>query len=120
MSEENIKFLRGVEFLKSLNEEDVKHLASDLQEVKFHKGQVICEEGSTGDSILFIKDGIVEILSIDGQKVIDTEKPNSFIGEMALVFDIKRTATVSIKHGINFIKIKNILSFKNNKGESTD
>jgi len=102
----NAKFLRGVEFLNSLSEGEINKLGSLLIEKRFEKGGLICEEGTKGEEILFIQKGTVEILSIDGKNVHDVESENSFIGEMALIYDITRTATVRAKTDCVLLALK--------------
>ncbi|MBN1613062.1 MAG: cyclic nucleotide-binding domain-containing protein [Deltaproteobacteria bacterium] len=61
----------------------------------FQNGQVIFEEGSYGDWIYVVKEGIVEISKyVDGQMfIIETLKEGDIFGEMAYIAKVPRTAS---------------------------
>jgi CRP/FNR family transcriptional regulator, cyclic AMP receptor protein len=61
----------------------------------FPAGQVIIEEGQPGDIMYVVQAGEVDILL--GGKVIDSAGPGGIIGEMALLSDRPRSATVVAK-----------------------
>jgi EAL domain-containing protein (putative c-di-GMP-specific phosphodiesterase class I) len=63
---------------------------------QFSKGEVLIREGERGDCAYIIESGEVEILvQRDGQLIqIGTRGPGSLLGEMAMIDDKPRTATV--------------------------
>ena len=63
---------------------------------QFKKGDVLLREGERGECAYVIETGNVEILvQRDGQSIqIGTRGPGSLIGEMAMIDDKPRTATV--------------------------
>ncbi|MBI4632526.1 MAG: cyclic nucleotide-binding domain-containing protein [Deltaproteobacteria bacterium] len=65
----------------------------------FQDGQVIFEDGSSGDWIYVLDEGEVEISKIvDGQKiVIEVLKPGDIFGEMAYIDKTPRSATATAK-----------------------
>ena len=60
--------------------------------VNFSPGEVLMEQGQPGDDFYAIAAGQVEAV-VDGQSV-RTVGRGGFVGEMALLFDVPRTATV--------------------------
>lgn len=63
----------------------------------FKSGEIIMRQGAKGDCAYIIEDGVVEIfIERDGGKIqmVGTRGPGSIIGEMAIVDDAPRTATV--------------------------
>ena len=62
----------------------------------FSQGEVLIREGERGECAYIIESGNVEILVLrDGQMIqIGTRGPGSMIGEMAMIDDKPRTATV--------------------------
>jgi len=62
----------------------------------FRKGDILLREGDTGDSAYVIESGSVEVLiQRDGALIqIGTRGPGSIIGEMAMIDDKPRTATI--------------------------
>jgi CRP-like cAMP-binding protein len=55
-------------------------------------GDVLMEEGEVGDDFYAISSGKVNILR--GGEVVDTAGAGEYVGEVALLFDVPRTATV--------------------------
>lgn len=64
---------------------------------EFPKGTNIVSEGSTSQEVYLIKSGRVEIVkgSKNGKQVIATLGPNEVFGEMALIENRPRSATVT-------------------------
>jgi signal transduction histidine kinase len=77
---------------------DVLTAIAQLSKVKsYPAGTILCNEGETGDTFYLIGDGHVEItkrLSEDEEKVLRTGGAGEFFGEMALLHDTVRSATV--------------------------
>jgi hypothetical protein len=76
-------------------------------------GEYVIKEGEFGSSMYFVAKGEVEVLAEKETKSICTLSNGSFFGELALLYDIQRTATVKAKthsevyilHKENFTKI---------------
>jgi len=60
--------------------------------VTLSPGDVLMEQGAVGDDFYAIASGRVSIV-VDGDAV-DTESAGGYVGEIALLFDVPRTATV--------------------------
>jgi MFS family permease len=80
--------LRGVPFLASLPEAVLEHLARTLGEVRVAPGEVVVRQGEPGERFYVIDEGEVEI---EGRRF----GPGAFFGEIALLHDVPRTATVT-------------------------
>src|SRR5262249_31698197 len=74
---------------------------------QFKKGEVLIREGESGDCAYVIETGNVEILvQREGQPIqIGTRGPGSLIGEMAMIDDKPRTATVRAVDDCDVIEI---------------
>ena len=66
-------------------------------EENYEDGQIIVEEGSSGDWSYVVESGAVEISkNIDGKKVVlEVLKPGEVFGELGFITKAKRTATAS-------------------------
>jgi EAL domain-containing protein (putative c-di-GMP-specific phosphodiesterase class I) len=75
--------------------------------MQFHSGEILLREGERGDCAYIIETGNVEILvQRDGQTLqIGTRGPGSLIGEMAMIDDKPRTATVRAIDDCSVIEI---------------
>jgi CRP/FNR family transcriptional regulator, cyclic AMP receptor protein len=69
----------------------------------FSAGQIIIKEGQPGDVMYVVQEGEVDILL--GDKVIDSTGPGGIIGEMALISDKPRSATVIAKTDCRLVPV---------------
>jgi MFS family permease len=82
------ELLRGVPFLGALPEPVLEQLASTATEVRVGAGETVVHEGEAGDLFYVIEAGEVEI---EGRRF----GPGEWFGEIALLRDVPRTATVT-------------------------
>ncbi len=84
------ELLRRVEFLAYLPPATIDSMASSLIEVRFPAGATVIRQGEPGDRFYVVEEGEVEV---EG-KVLG---PGSSFGEIALLRDVPRTATVTAR-----------------------
>lgn len=90
-------FLRKVPLFAELLEEELTRLCQMAEEVRLPAGQVLFVEGSLADRAYVLYEGELEIVKhLDGREVlIDVQHvPGTVIGEMALLEESTRLATV--------------------------
>lgn len=92
-------FLKKIPLFEGLPQEDLERVCEIAEEVHLTAGQELFAEGSTGNQAFVIKDGQLEIIKIsDGREVLLAVRDDGeVIGEMALVEEMARTATVRAK-----------------------
>jgi MFS family permease len=88
---ERLQALRAVPFLAPLPLETLERLAGQLTNVELPAGATLFEEGDQGDRFYVLHSGSLEIALPAETKV---EEAPSFVGEIALLRDVPRTATV--------------------------
>ena len=75
---------------------------------KYKSGDIIMRQGEEGKSAYIIEDGLVEVLieRPDGSiQQVGTRGPGTIIGEMAIVDQAPRTATVKAIHDCKMLEI---------------
>lgn len=93
--EENLAFLASVSAFDLLTKSQKSAVCSALIAQTFQPGQVITAEGGVGDSLYFVKEGIVDVsIKAKGGHVRYLEK-GSYFGERALLYDEPRSATIT-------------------------
>lgn len=90
---ERIDLLKRIPMFAPLSGPVIERLASSLLPETTSEGDVIIREGDEGDRIFLIAGGEVEV-SIDG-RVVKRLGPDDFFGEIALLRNVPRTATVT-------------------------
>jgi CRP/FNR family cyclic AMP-dependent transcriptional regulator len=78
-----------------LSKKELTHLARMSDDMEIEAGHVLCREGETGREIFVIVDGEVEVTRKG--KPVKRSGGDEFFGEIALLEDIPRTATVKAK-----------------------
>ena len=87
-----IEILKKIPFFAELSDEDLEAIGQQVQMQYFGPDQVIFEEGDYGEEMYIIKRGKVQVVrSFD---ILAVLKDNDFFGEMALVSDEPRNATI--------------------------
>ncbi|KNC99125.1 uncharacterized protein SPPG_05384 [Spizellomyces punctatus DAOM BR117] len=77
------------EFLKDISQ--VMHIRH------FSPGDVMIQEGEKARAMFFVIKGIVKVISEDGEINFAELRPGSYFGEIGVLFNINRTATVTAK-----------------------
>ncbi len=100
-------FLKKVPLFEGLPEEDLARLCEMTDEITLQAGEELFAEGSPGDRAFVIKEGQLEIVKTsDGREVLLAVRDiGEVIGEMALVEDVPRTASVRAHTDVTLIAI---------------
>jgi len=87
-----LTFLSKVRLFKRLPQPDHKALADAMSPQTFNSGHAIIKQGDDGDSFYIIQSGTCDV-EIDG-KTVASLKGGDYFGEVALLRDEPRTATI--------------------------
>jgi CRP/FNR family cyclic AMP-dependent transcriptional regulator len=93
MDDARIDLLRNVPLFSSLDKRDLRDVASTMKERRFNSGHVLAREGQSGVGFFVIEDGEAKV-EVGGQEVARIG-PGGYFGEIALIADSPRTATVT-------------------------
>ena len=100
-------FLRKVPLFAELPEADLNRLCAMVEQVKLPAGQVLFEEGSRGDRAYVIESGELEVIKDSGGRpvLLDLRRAGDVIGEIALLEDTPRTATLRARTDSSLLAI---------------
>ena len=91
---DTVELLRGVPLLSSLSQKELEKLSRDFTKQTFPAGKVIVREGDTHGVGFFVVAAGEGVVSVKGNEV-GKIGPGSYFGEVALISDRTRTATVT-------------------------
>lgn len=89
----DLALLRSVEIFAPLSPPALDALARGLTRVSVLAGEVVLHEGAESDGFYIVDRGLVEVTH--GQRVLRREGPGDFFGEIGLLRDVPRTATIT-------------------------
>jgi CRP-like cAMP-binding protein len=87
--------LKDVPFFSSLSKRELTTVAQQMEEIEIPEGKQLVREGDFGHEFFLIVDGTAEV--VRGGARIAERGPGEFFGEMALLEEERRTATVTAK-----------------------
>ncbi len=104
---EEVEILRRVPLFAQLDPAKLKLLAFASQRMTFLPGQDLCKQGDVGDAAYVIISGEADILvNQDGNEIVVAQVgENAVIGEIAVLCEVPRTATVRATSKLVTLKI---------------
>ncbi len=93
MADAPIDLVKQVPLFSDLNERELKQVAASMKERTFRPGDHVTEEGKGGVGFFVIEDGTAKV-SVGGEEV-RTIGRGDYFGEIGLIADIDRTATIT-------------------------
>jgi len=103
-----VELLRRIPLFANIDTSRLKLLAFTSERLTFNSGAVLFREGDRGDSAYLILNGKVDVSvgSPNGEVVVAHVGANNIIGEMALLCEMPRTATITATEPLDTLKIK--------------
>jgi MFS family permease len=102
-------FVRKVPVLSGLSHAVLEDLASRMTAEKVPDGTAVVSQGEVGHRLYIVKDGEAEVVARgeDGQeKELATLSKNDYFGEISLLKDVPRTATVRAKGALELYSLE--------------
>jgi len=95
-----VEALKRAPLFEGLSRKELVELARVSEDLEVPPGKVLCKEGDVGHEFFVIVDGEVEVTR-NGKRVA-TRGGGEFFGEIALLEETRRTATVTAKTPLRF------------------
>ena len=105
--QEEVEILRRIPLFARMEPARLKLLAFTSQRLSFEAGQALFHQGEPGDSAYILIEGEAEV-SIDspgGPIVVATLGRHAIVGEIAILCDVPRTATVNARTPLLTLRI---------------
>ncbi len=112
--EQEVEILRKIPMFAKIEPAKLKLMAFASQRLTFKSGQALFHQGDAGDSAYIIVDGTADVLvnTPDGQLKVATFARNDITGEIAILCDVPRTASVVATSKLITLKITKELFFR--------
>ena len=103
-----VELLRRIPLFANIDTSRLKLLAFTSERLTYNAGAVLFREGDRGDSAYLILQGKVDVsvASSNGDVVVAHLGANNIVGEMALLCEMPRTATITAAEPLDTLKIK--------------
>ena len=111
---EEVELLKGVPIFSKVEPAKLKLLAFTSERMNFAAGQELFHQGDQGDAMYVILGGIADVLidSQGGQIAIAELQKNGFVGEIAILCDVPRTATIKARESLSTLKISKDMFYR--------
>ena len=97
--QQDVDVLRRIPLFAKIEPARLKLLAFTSEHVEFQPGEPVCRQGEPGDSAYIVLDGAADVVvqSERGPMTVAHIGRNDIVGEIAILCDVPRTATVLAK-----------------------
>ncbi len=112
--EEDVELLRNIPLFAKIEPSKLKLLAFTSERLTFSPGDSLFKQGDDGDALYVIMEGEADVL-IDtpgGQITVATMGKNDFVGDIAVLCDVPRTATVTATSKLTTMRVTKDLFFQ--------
>ena len=111
---EEVELLRNIPLFAKLEPSKLKLLAFTSERITYEPDQVLFNQGDVGDAAYIIVDGAAKVLidTPDGELEVAALGRNDFVGEIAILCDVPRTATVRASTKTVTLRITKDLFFR--------
>jgi len=100
---ERILFLREIPLLSGFSLDELWQVAKVVDEESFEKGETFIWEGDVGDALYLILSG--DVLVHQGEKELNRQGPGGMIGELALLDNEPRSASITALTEVQSLRI---------------
>lgn len=110
----DVEVLRNVPMFANIEPSKIKLLAFTSERLTFKPGESLCRQGELGDAAFIIVSGTADVIvdAPGGPLTVAELGRNDVVGEIAILCDVPRTATVAAKSEVVALKVTKDLFFQ--------
>ncbi len=103
----DVEVLRNIPLFAKVEPTKLKLLAFTSERLQFMPGEMLFRQGDVGDAAYIILDGEADVLvdAPEGPVRVATIGRNSIVGEIAILCDVPRTATVAARSELAVLRV---------------
>lgn len=104
----DVEILKNIPLFKNIDPAKLKLLAFTSEHLEFAIGDILCRQGDPGDSAYILLEGNadVEVETAPGTSLTVAQlKQNDIVGEIAILCDVPRTATVRASSNVVTLRV---------------
>ncbi|MCW5752873.1 MAG: cyclic nucleotide-binding domain-containing protein [Alphaproteobacteria bacterium] len=111
---EEVELLRNIPLFAKLEASKLKLLAFTSERLTFQPGQSLFRQGDMGDAAYIIVSGEADVIvdTPKGPLKVAGVRKNDFVGEIAILCDVPRTATITAQSELTTLRISKDLFFR--------
>ena len=111
---EEVEILRNIPLFANLEGSKLKLLAFTAERLTYHAGQTLFRQGEPGDAAYIILAGEADVVvgTPNGPLSVAKLGRNAVVGEIAILCDVPRTATVKAETEVVTLRITKDLFFR--------
>jgi CRP-like cAMP-binding protein len=112
--QQEVDLLRKIPMFAKIEPAKLKLLAFTSERLSYGEGDVLFQQGDAGDAAFVIISGQAEIsiATDEGPLVVARLSNHDFVGEIAILCDVPRTATVTAVTNLEALRITKELFFR--------
>jgi len=111
---DDVELLRKIPIFSNVELSKLKLLAFAGEHVRFDAGQEVFHQGDLGDAAYVIIEGTADVMIDAGtgpMKILELGR-HAFLGEIAIICDVPRTATIVAQTELHTLRISKELFFR--------
>ncbi|MBR46897.1 MAG: cyclic nucleotide-binding protein [Rhodospirillaceae bacterium] len=112
--QQDVDLLRNVPLFRNLDAAKLKLLAFTGERLTYSEGDSLFQQGDSGDSAYVIVEGEADIIinTPGGPITVAQVKQNDWVGEIAILCDVPRTATITATSKLTTLRISKDVFFQ--------
>jgi CRP-like cAMP-binding protein len=111
---DEVEILKSVPLFSKVEPAKLKLIAFTGERMNYAEGQELFHQGDVGDAMYVILGGVADVLleTPGGQIRVAELKKNSFVGDIAILCDVPRTATIRAREPLTTLKISKDMFYR--------